>query len=118
MALQCASTICPWPVYVVHKEKFQIFETLVKYYYPWLPPKCTNCEKWGSYAKACSINMHKTMEEIEALADASTSSQNSETQKQSEEVKFGKQSMEQMAEKYNEDVVIEKQREEESTSKI
>lgn len=28
-------------------------ETLVEYTYPWLPPKCTTCGKWGHYARVC-----------------------------------------------------------------
>ncbi|KAF8072335.1 hypothetical protein N665_1125s0003 [Sinapis alba] len=32
---------------------FQGKKTLVEYTYPWLPPKCTYCEKWGHYEKVC-----------------------------------------------------------------
>ncbi|KAL0670789.1 hypothetical protein Bca4012_033493 [Brassica carinata] len=28
-------------------------ETLVEYSYPWLPPKCTTCGRWGHLAKVC-----------------------------------------------------------------
>ncbi|KAF8075377.1 hypothetical protein N665_1099s0003 [Sinapis alba] len=31
-------------------------ETLVEYTYPWLPKKCSNCDKWGHMAKVCLVN--------------------------------------------------------------
>lgn len=32
---------------------FQGKKTLVEYTYPWLPPKCTHCGKWGHLVRAC-----------------------------------------------------------------
>lgn len=32
---------------------FQGKKTLVEYTYPWLPPKCSQCNKWGHLARVC-----------------------------------------------------------------
>lgn len=31
-------------------------ETIVEFSYPWLPPKCATCGKWGYYEKSCILN--------------------------------------------------------------
>ncbi|KAG7556371.1 hypothetical protein ISN44_As11g024100 [Arabidopsis suecica] len=31
-------------------------ETLIEYSYPWLPPRCSNCQKWGHLHTACVAN--------------------------------------------------------------
>ena len=41
-------------------------ETTVSFYYPWLPPKCTSCGKWGHYKQSCS---QKSEEQAEKLGD-------------------------------------------------
>lgn len=30
-------------------------ETLIEFSYPWMPTKCTNCNKWGHLLKACGV---------------------------------------------------------------
>lgn len=30
-------------------------ETLIQFSYPWMPTKCTNCNKWGHLLKACEV---------------------------------------------------------------
>lgn len=42
-------------------------ETLIDFAYPWLPPKCVDCGKWGHYATFCKVNkkdIEDTMEEV------------------------------------------------------
>lgn len=82
-------------------------ETLVEYTYPWLPPKCTTCEKWGHLAKAC-LRQSKPAEDVESSVEESGESQRLgsqkqmeelATQKQREEVENGKQSTETQNEK-------------------
>lgn len=41
-------------------------ETLVEYTYPWLPSRCSNCNKWGHLAKGCLSEKKKSMDVEEA----------------------------------------------------
>lgn len=36
--------------------KIQGVDTMVEFAYPWLPSKCSFCEKWGHSEKVCSLN--------------------------------------------------------------
>ncbi|KAF8081441.1 hypothetical protein N665_0886s0001 [Sinapis alba] len=42
------------------KFNYQGEETMVEFIYPWLPSKCTNCNKWGHLAKACLVEKEQT----------------------------------------------------------
>lgn len=42
-------------------------ETVVKFDYPWLPPKCETCGKWGHYATFCKKEKSETEEKKENL---------------------------------------------------
>ncbi|KAF8098611.1 hypothetical protein N665_0263s0040 [Sinapis alba] len=53
-------------------------ETLVEYSYPWLPPKCTACGKWGHLVKACHRGKE---EEGETKIETHVQNQNKETEK-------------------------------------
>lgn len=48
-------------------------ETTVKYTYPWLPPKCTICGKWGHYDTFCNV-MKKDNKEGKTTAEESIKS--------------------------------------------
>lgn len=65
-------------------------EVLVEYTYPWVPPRCTNCMKWGHLEKAClapkKIQTQQTdeVEDGEIVGDLEKNTESSEGDKQSE----------------------------------
>ncbi|KAF8106530.1 hypothetical protein N665_0138s0019 [Sinapis alba] len=42
------------------KFNYQGKETMVDFIYPWLPAKCSNCNKWGHMEKACLVGKNQT----------------------------------------------------------
>lgn len=38
--------------------------SLVEFSYPWLPPRCNKCGKWGHLEKACIVNAEKLVNQI------------------------------------------------------
>lgn len=49
-------------------------EVLVEYSYPWVPPRCTNCMKWGHLEKAC-LAPRKILQQTEEEEDGKIQSE-------------------------------------------
>lgn len=42
-------------------------ETLIDFAYPWLPPRCVDCGKWGHYATFCKVNKKDTADQMKEV---------------------------------------------------
>lgn len=38
-------------------------DAIIKYSYPWLPPKCSECGKWGHFKESCLAATQKAVQE-------------------------------------------------------
>lgn len=74
--------------------------TKVEYFYPWLPSKCANCQKWGHLAKSCLVNANNNIKACEEKSDLVEKENTISTEVQQEVV-----------EKMMEDVIVEAERE-------
>lgn len=50
--------------YVFTGEEKGELDTVIKYSYPWLPPRCVGCKKWGHLTSAC-LSTEKNNSEVQ-----------------------------------------------------
>lgn len=80
--------------------------TVVEYAYPWLPPRCTACEKWGHLQAVCLAKAGTTTESVK---QSSTVTEAIETISQISETVVKDMEKTIISEKSNVDKVVEEE---------
>ena len=50
--------------FVIAGEEEGELDAVVRYSYPWLPPRCSCCQKWGHMGDSCLVEANKTTHDI------------------------------------------------------